>query len=169
MNTSKVHDWLQILTSLGVLAGLILVAYEIRQNTGIAVAEASQEAYNGWTQVSSSELETNIGDIYVRSIEDPESLSSADIFKLNAWYTLIMSQYDLSDAIGRFNVAENFVGIDDSDIEYYFMSEFSRVWFEESTNWIRPVNVKKISDFIETTPVSPEWQFAERIKTKLKK
>jgi hypothetical protein len=33
METSKLNEWLQFLTSLGVLAGLFLVAYEIRQNS----------------------------------------------------------------------------------------------------------------------------------------
>ena len=151
------------------MAGLILVAYEIRQNTEFAIAEASREIYRGWTEVASSELETNIGDIYVQSVEDPESISSADIFKLNAWYTMVMSQYELSDAMSRLNVPGTFLGIMESDIEYYFMSEFSRLWFEQNAIWIRPDNAKRISNFIETTPVSTEWRFAEQIKTQLKK
>ncbi len=160
MNTSKLNDWMQILTSLGVLAGLVLVAHEIRQNTEFAIAEASRETYSGWTQVSWAELETDIGDIYVRSIENPENLSSADIFKLNAWYTLIMSQYDLG-------IPGSDQGMPEADIEYYFTSKFSRVWFEENENWIRPENVKKIARFIEATPTSTEWNYAEQIKAKM--
>ena len=32
MKTSEINDWLGVITNIGVIAGLILVAYEIRQN-----------------------------------------------------------------------------------------------------------------------------------------
>ena len=168
MNTSKLNDWMQILTSLAVLAGLVLVAYEIRQNTEIAMAEASQGNYSGWTQVSWAELETDIGDIYVKSIEHPENLSSADIFKLSAWYSLIISQFDLDDSMAELGMPGDYAGMSEWDVESYFSSKFSRVWFEENKSWLRAENAKKITRFIGTTPVSTEWDYAERIKAKLK-
>ncbi len=48
MNASKLNEWLQILTSVGVLAGLAIVAYEIRQNTdavlGATLHNVSQQS-----------------------------------------------------------------------------------------------------------------------------
>ncbi len=43
MNSSKLNEWLQITTSLGVIAGLIIVGYEINQNTRLAKALKSEE------------------------------------------------------------------------------------------------------------------------------
>ena len=42
MNSKKVHDWLQIAGVLGVVAGLALVAYELRQNHSMMQAQTRQ-------------------------------------------------------------------------------------------------------------------------------
>ena len=94
MKSSRLNEWLQILASLGVLIGLFVVAYEIKQNTEIARAEYYRETYNMWMHVSTVEIETGIDEIIVKSIADPESLSPGELFKLNAYFILVTSVYD---------------------------------------------------------------------------
>ena len=42
METSKLNEWVQIITSIAVIAGLVLVAYEIRQNSDVTRAQMTQ-------------------------------------------------------------------------------------------------------------------------------
>ena len=43
MNTEKVNQWLALLANFGVLAGLLLLIYEIRQNTELTRAQIAME------------------------------------------------------------------------------------------------------------------------------
>ena len=169
ITASPLSEWMQVLTSFGVLAGLLLVAYEIRQNTDFARAESSREVFAGWTDVSSTELETDIGDVFVRSIESPETLSSQDIFKLSSRYTMVLSQHDYGEEMYRIGISPVNAGLDEQDAEFYFSSKFSRLWFEVNKYWISAESEGIIAGFIKSTPVSTVWPEAEWIKAQLKK
>lgn len=48
MGTSRVNEWLQILASLGVLAGLVFLAVEIQQSNRIAIASTEITLRESW-------------------------------------------------------------------------------------------------------------------------
>jgi hypothetical protein len=85
MQTAKLNDWLQILASCGVLIGLFVVAYELKQNTAIAAAEHSREMFIVWTNVAAMDIETDIGTVVVKSVDQPDNLTAEELFRLNSW------------------------------------------------------------------------------------
>ena len=163
MNSAKLNEWLQAVASLGVIAGLIIVAYEINQNTALARAEHYRSLYGMWMDTSAVEIETDIGEVFVRSVDDPESLTPNDLFKLNAWYILVTSNYDNAARANEFGVASPTSIITESDAEFYFSSKYSRQWFSANTHWMRPENVEVISGVIQTTPALTEWKQVENM------
>ncbi len=160
MKSSRLNEWLQLLASLGVLVGLIFVSYEIKQNTAVADAEHLREIYSSWMHISTVEIETDIGEIFIKSIANPESLTPRDLFKLNAYYILVTSTYDNMAGAGELGIGKGY-GIAESDVRYYFSSEFSRQWFEANKHWLHPDNAEIISRVIQTTPVSRKWETVE--------
>ncbi len=93
MNTSKLNNLVQILTSAAVIIGLVLVVLEIRENNAIAEDEASSEFWTNWIALSTPEYSSDIGSAYMKSINDPGSLSDEEMFKLGSWHTAVMSTY----------------------------------------------------------------------------
>ena len=108
MRKSRWIDGLQFFASLGVLAGLILVAYEIRQNNDLAQADAVRAMLVGWQQIAISEYETDIVSIYIKSIEDPENLTPAEIGKMSAWLTVVVNQYMLTFSMDERDLGSNY-------------------------------------------------------------
>jgi hypothetical protein len=165
MKPSQLNEWLQILASFGVLVGLLVVAYEIKQNTEFARVNHYQSTYNMWMDFSSLEIESDIGDIFIRSIEDPESLSPRDVYRLNAYYVTYLSIHENTGIAMDFGLAT--AGPSDAigelEAQYYFSSEFSRRWFERNKYWLRPYNVEVISRAIESTPVATSWERVEAL------
>ncbi len=161
MKSSRLNEWLQILASLGVLVGLIVVAYEIKQNTEVAEAEHYRESYSMWMHVATVEIESNIDEIFIKSIADPENLTSRDLVKLNAWFILVTSTYDNGARASELGIATPTGLISESDARYYFSSEISRQWFEANKHWLHPDNAEIISRVIETTPASSKWEPVE--------
>ena len=154
MNSSKIGDWIQILASLGVLIGLFAVAYELRQNSVFAQIEHSRENHRNWMQVSYLEIETDIFDSLVRSIEDPENLSAEDMFKLSAWMQMNMSILVYGDTANQAGVAASTSLMSEGAARYFFSSKFSRQWFAGNKAWLGKRQVDIISRVIESTPVA---------------
>ena len=158
MNMEKVNDALQLLASIGVLVGLFVVAYELRQNTVFAEAEYNETTYGMWMQATAMEMETDIGEIYIKSIEDPDNLSKPEKFKLNSWLTHIISIYDHGDSSSELGVGTALSGaMLEADLRYYFDSDYARLWFQSNRYWIRPRVAESISKVIDSFPVHKEW------------
>jgi len=80
-------DWISVLANLGVVAGLVLVAYEVRQATLQAEAEASH-AFATETQVARKEiaLSPDLADVYVRATtKGVDVLTPVERYRLTEW------------------------------------------------------------------------------------
>jgi hypothetical protein len=168
MQDSKISEWLQIIASLGVLAGLLLVAYEIRESNRVAISEGSRAVSEIFSELSRSEYETDIYDLLAKSIENPGELSLADTMKLNSYFSTIIQTFGLWEGAyelgtARQDALENLK----QNTNFYFGSKFGRAWFDVNRSWIRP----EIADVIATElNATPGWGVplsAERIKSGL--
>ena len=157
MNTGKINDTLQILASLGVIIGLLVVAYELQQNQVIAEAEHDRGSLGSWMQLTAIEMETDIGEVIIKSIEDPDNLTKAEMFRINAWLQHNVVIYAQSDRARELGVGAAEFYMSEAEARYYFSSEYSRQWFRANRYWIRPNIREAISRVIENTPIATEW------------
>jgi hypothetical protein len=161
MKSSKLSNLFQILASIGVLIGLIAIAVELKQNTAIATAEHTREFFLAWLDVSALEVESDIGEIVIKSIEQPDSLTADDLYKLNSWLIMIMSLYASMTPLVELGIAEEVSTMDEAYAGYLFASKYSRQWFERNRRWLGAQNEEVISRAIESTPVSTKWRRLE--------
>jgi hypothetical protein len=167
-------DGLETFTSVGILAGLILVAYEIRQNNDFAEADAVRALTVGWQQIERSTYESDIASIRIRSIEDPKNLTSAEILKMSAWLATIVNQYSL-----EFSMDERNLGYDYGDVpngteeslvggfDFYFGNRFAQYWYLENRFWMESGIVEIMDREYEARPNQSGASYAERIKSRL--
>jgi hypothetical protein len=174
MRKSGWIDGMQLIASVGVLTGLILVAYEIRQNNDLAEADSVRAMLVGWQQIAFSEYETDIVEIYIKSNEDPENLTPAEVGKMSAWLTVVMNQYMLTFSMYERNLGYNYgvVGSGPKDellqgFEYYFGSRFGRSWYIENRGWIHSEIVEVLDREMEASPVQSGDSYIERIRSRL--
>ena len=125
MSSAKLNNWLNIVAAIGVIAGLVLVAYELNQNTKLAHAEYYRDNYRMWMDVSAVEIESDINDVFIRSIVDPESLAPRDLLDLNSWYILVLSIYDNAAREQEAGIVTATNIIEEWEARYYF---FNRVF-----------------------------------------
>lgn len=157
MRLSQLNEWLQVLAAIGVLAGLVLVAYEVNQNTSVAMAEHSRETYLAWIDIASMEMEGDLAGIVIKSYEQPDQLTAEELYKLNAWLISIMSVYVYGHDAMRFGVTTEFATLDEPYAKYLFGSRYARHWFERNKSWLGAENVEVINRVITETPVLTEW------------
>jgi len=174
MQTSKLNDRLQLLASVGVLAGLLLVAYEIRRNNTLAEAESIRMMTEGWDRVFISQYETDISELITKSREEPDNLTVTEIERLDGWMSAMSDQYivsfEMSDRdlgyggiSGVFDPAEDMAVVADG----LYGTEFGRAWYEENKFWFIP-EMREIIDRKLATPQSEQRPSqAERIKSRI--
>jgi hypothetical protein len=167
-------DGLEIFTSVSILAGLILVAYEVRQNNDLAEADAVRALTVGWQQIEMSTYESDIASIRIKSIEDPQNLTSAEILKMSAWLSVIVNQYSL-----EFSMDERNLGYDYGDVPngteqalvggfgFYFGNRFARSWYLENKQWMELGIVEIMDREYEARPIQSGASYAERMKSRL--
>ena len=157
MRGTRINEWLQVLASVGVLVGLLLVAYEIRESNRVATSESVRGIEDCFIIVSVSEYETNISELIVKSVEKPGQLLASEKLRLNAYLSTVIGCYNRWQNMHRLGVS-GWDGLDDlrGVAHLYFGSAFGRAWFEENKSWIKPDMVKVIETELATTPVRTE-------------
>lgn len=154
MHESKINAWLQILASMGVLIGLMLVAYEIRESNRVATSESVRGIEDCFNLVSVAELETDIIEIYVASIEEPGELTVIEKIKLNTYLNTVSGCFQRWLNMHQLGVAR-YDGLDTlrDTVDIYFSSAFGRAWFAENKTWMYPNMAEVIESELATIPV----------------
>lgn len=84
MQVSKVGNWLQIIGNFGLIAGLVMVAVQIKQNTEIAQAQLISESYRTAMEVPLGLMGENPAKAWSKAIHTPEELTNEDLVVLDA-------------------------------------------------------------------------------------
>jgi len=172
----KLHwiDGLEAFTSVSILAGLILVAFEIRQNNDFAEADAVRALTMGWQQIDMSAYETDILSIRIKSFEDPENLTSAEILKMSSWLSVIINQYSLEFSMDYRNLGYDYGDVANGteqalagSFDYYFGNRFARSWYLENRFWMDPEIVEIMDREYEASPIQSGSSYTERMKSRL--
>lgn len=163
----SLETWIQVIASIGVVAGLILVAYELRENRLFAIAEAKRSAISEWANVSRAQFESEIFEVYVKSFESPESMSSAEMLKMGSWLTSTVGLFDLQYRMYEIGLADDPTADLVNDFQYYLGSRFARAWYAENRSWLSPHLVEVIDNEIVKTPVETKSSYIEGLRSLL--
>jgi hypothetical protein len=77
----------EILAAIGVVASLIYVGYQIRETRKAVRAATAQARTDLGVQLITTRYTSDISELLTQSLEQPDSLSPADSFKLKSFFT----------------------------------------------------------------------------------
>jgi len=169
MKASKVGEWLQVIGSFGVLAGLILVAIQIQQNTVLVRAELLSNASDAWISIDASKQSERFAIVLAKSIVKPQELTAEEILELDGYLFTYIDQLDRDSDLydmGVFDTPpESLVR---GSLYDYFGNEFARAWWAETKWKFDPEIVDVIDRELESISVSQDIDYLERIKARLR-
>ena len=169
MNTSKIGEWLKVGVSISVLAGVLLVAWEVNQNTKLAAHERVSDVSQMWTEIILFEYENDVWLLYKKSIETPQDLTDRDLLRLDTWLGLIMDTAVSNDFQNRAHgLQSNVTERAALYAEYYFSGLFSRAWLKDNTDWYvedAPELIEKLLEEIDKTPANTEFERLKRLRS----
>ncbi len=87
MPLTDLAGFADLLAAIGVIASLIYVGYQVKETRKAVRAATAQARTDLGVQLISARWTSDIADLLVTSVDDPESLSKADKFKLKGFFT----------------------------------------------------------------------------------
>jgi len=168
MEARRISEWLQVISSFGVLAGLILVALQIQQSTTLVRAELRSSAADAWINIDASKQSEGFAGVLAKSIVKPQELTVAEILELDGYLFTYIDQLgrdrDLYDA-GIFDDPPELLVR--GSLYDYFGNEFARAWWAE-TKWKFDSDiVEVIDDEMKDISESQDVEYIERIRARL--
>lgn len=128
MDTAKLNDWLQIAAAVGVITGLVLVAYELRLSNRIAWEQASADALERWDRVNEFMLVPGTAELMLRAHKG-EELSQEETVKLNAFadvaLSTILHEYRIYKT-GTLDLPQGFESAYNGVIQFYLGDQYGR-------------------------------------------
>jgi len=101
MNSEKLANWLQIGGNLGILAGLVLVAVEINQNTASVQGSAYQQWVAANMELNMAATDPTLSHLFVLGNADSANLSNESFVSFAMWNLGLMQMAQATDYLYR--------------------------------------------------------------------
>jgi hypothetical protein len=165
LNISEINDRLQLAATVGVIIGLGLVVYEIRENNAIAYQQAVSGSWQNWTDLSGAQLQSDIADIFAKSMTNPDDVTLAETVKLGFWLGAHMNAWEQDLRTVKLSGGDptGWVTAMSKDAAWYFGNKITRGWYSENKYWLSPEYVQAIDQALEKYPLGSDLESFERI------
>ena len=167
MNSSRLNSTLTHLGNLGVLAGIILVAVQINQNSALVEAQLESDEAAAWVEIDASKQGENFGDVLAKAIERPEDLTLSEMVALDGYLYSYLDQLWRREQLYGIGLGNDLEDEIRGSIRDFFGNRFAQAWWAET-------KFKFGADFIQTfervlREVSPDQdaEFFDRIEARL--
>lgn len=140
MDFDRTNRWLTPLANVALLAGLVLVAYELNQNSSLARMALVNEGNLAQNQLWANLMGEHPGEVIARVIECPEEMTYADFMAMDAFLftsmNMLFRDYQLAQE-GIFT-EEDWKRSVETYASWYLGNDFGRAWWEEEAREFFP-------------------------------
>ena len=141
MNSEKLNNWVQTITGLAIVIGLILVVWELQQNQDATLSQLSSEYWHFASQERAAIFGEDAANVLAKACHEPANLTESDLIILEQYYegfiariSRLMILRDRGGFYGRNQWREALFGLD-----MLFMSQPGRAyWKSVASKWVNP-------------------------------
>jgi hypothetical protein len=164
LKSIKLESWIGVVGNLAVVAGLVVVAIELRQNSIVANGELSSQFQGHWQEMDRSRQDPSFAIVYAKSIEQPEELTLAEKVQLDGYYWTAMDQLDLAQDLVESGLFESpYEEIVRSNVRYIFTTPYARAWWASYKELSDPITISIVDDELSRFPAETAQTFFDSI------
>jgi hypothetical protein len=130
MVTTKLNNWLSFGANMGVVLGLVLVAYQINQEAELTKIQLFSEATSSRKEFNQALMGSDPLQVVAKSIERPNELTLAELKLMDFYFISALNELRRLELLREAGLA-----VDDAEVEgfhvFYFGSNFAQAWFKE--------------------------------------
>jgi len=127
--SGSTRSWVEIGSVLVLVGGLALVSAQIKQSTDITRIQLRTSVQQSWRAVDSTRQSEEFAKVLAKSIEQPQDLTLAEFFELDAYYLGVVDQLEafashLESGYRDSALEDTFA----NNAEIYFGNSFAKAW-----------------------------------------
>lgn len=171
LNADKVNKWLTLGANLGVLAGIILLAFEISQSSRTSKAEMISNFQDRWITIDMSWQDAEFASAWAKAMENPEDLSVPEMIQVSghlfAFIDLVNSNrrlWELGVMTEPMATPEQVIA---GNVGIFFGNKFAQSWWIERRSGVNTELVTLIDGEIEKLSATRDFDFYERIRQRI--
>ena len=107
MDSSEINTWLTLAANVGVLVGLILVAFQIRQNTEITRAQVANDWFLADMQLELAMMGENPAASWTKAVYEPDKLTQEDAAILDRYFNYGLVQLQRLQRMNELGLADD--------------------------------------------------------------
>ena len=140
MESTKYLNAVQLITSIGLIVGIILVIWELRQAREIAKGEAVVASFAQYSQRVQTMMGENSAAAVAKACDYPDELTTEEMLILDRYYSEVINNMrhtllvqSVSDDLAVFDWTQ-WVG----NFDHVFATEYGRWWWRNAS-WEQPI------------------------------
>ncbi len=173
MESNKFGYWLQVGGIVGILAGLILVGLQMKQNSELLQLQLLRQEADSFIAAQQVYVGENFAEVWQKQIEEPENLTLAEmrIMESNLWGQSVYRWWKNYQLYERGLIRESdWKTPIDSDVTYVLNTEYGLAWWAE-VKTPRNVFAEEFLDYIDQKlaerPEGGAEKFYQRVQNRI--
>ena len=131
MDWTKTNRRLSLLANLGVIAGLILVAVQIRQNTAITRAQIANDYFLADMQLELAMMGESPASSWIKAVYAPEELTQEDVAVLDRYFNYGIVQIQRLERMSQVGLADDSWKDQINYLRWHLGNETGRRWWAQ--------------------------------------
>ena len=163
MDMDRLNRWLTLLANIGILVGLILVGYEIRQNSALVRAQIVATAFSDQKALMIAQMGDDYPRALAQSVDESDSLTIEDVAVLQSALEAQLIEFRRDALMEEIGVFTGRWRQDISNLSRPFTTPIGRkFWdfnYDDKIDWMREVQVA-----IENTEMTWESEYLRALQ-----
>ena len=130
---NKLNQWLMLLSHLGILAGIVLVGIQLKQDTELTRIQIFSDATNTRIQMHGAMMGEDPAPVIMKSLVHPEDLSLAELRIMDAYLLTAVNEARLRLVLAREGLRFDTVE-EENILLFYFGNTFAQAWWSQFTS-----------------------------------
>lgn len=131
MDSEKISRWLTLAANMGVIAGLVLVAIQINQNTQITKAQIANDYFLADMALELAMMGENPAHSWNKAVYDPDALTTLDAVVLDRYFNYGLVQIHRLQEMDKMGMAHEGWEERVDYLRWHLGNEVGKRWWEQ--------------------------------------
>ena len=163
MDMARINPWLNLAANIGVIAGLVLVAVQINQNTEITKAQIANDYFLADMNLELAMMGDDPASSWVKAVYSPDEITQYDAAILDRYFNYGVVQISRLEEMHELGLAPDDWQERVNYLSWHLGNEVGRRWWEYSKGgWPEDV-IQRVDDRLESTDYSENQDLLDAI------
>ena len=168
MDLDKLNKWLGVIANIGIIAGLVLIGFEMNQNRHLVRGELGTQQRDYYQQIYDSVSGEDIRSILSLAITEPEKLSLPQLMAIDKYMHNVTGHIHRERLLYDFGIfKDDPAGFERWVVQQFFGNKYSRIWWAENKSEFPVESIQVIEDEMSRVAIDRDRRHLERVRERI--